>query len=245
MSTGLPYVDEHALRVEAPRELVWTALQRYTDSLLRSAEHNPLLTLLDPEPRAGFEVTESIEQRRLSLAGRHRFSRYRLVFELADAPGGATCLQAHSYAAFPGLHGRAYRALVIGTRLHVLATNHMLRAIRASTRTPDDDKKRAAHRALVDQVLNGKGRASREQRALAFSNHDLAPPLHSLIGKVATRAEQVTDADFAAAKASGFSEDQLFELVICAAVGQSARLYEAGLAALAEATFDERPDNAT
>jgi hypothetical protein len=38
------------------------------------------------------------------------------------------------------------------------------------------------------------------------------------------------------AKASGFSEDQLFELVICAAVGQSARLYEAGLAALAEAT---------
>jgi hypothetical protein len=47
---------------------------------------------------------------------------------------------------------------------------------------------------------------------------------------------QVTDADFAAAKASGFSEDQLFELVICAAVGQSARLYEAGLAALAEAT---------
>jgi hypothetical protein len=36
-------------------------------------------------------------------------------------------------------------------------------------------------------------------------------------------------------RASGFSEDQLFELVICAAVGQSAWLYEAGLAALAEA----------
>ena len=56
-----------------------------------------------------------------------------------------------------------------------------------------------------------------------------------LIGKVATRPTQVTEADFAAARASGFSEDQLFELVICAAVGQSARLYEAGLAALAEA----------
>ena len=101
---------------------------------------------------------------------------------------------------------------------------------------PDDDKKRAAHRALVDRVLNGQGRASAEQRAHAFGNDGLPAPLHALIGKVATRPAQVTEADFAAAKASGFSEDQLFELVICAAVGQSARLYDAGLAALAEAT---------
>lgn len=49
------------------------------------------------------------------------------------------------------------------------------------------------------------------------------------IGKVATGPTQVTEADFAAAKAQGFSEDQLFELVICAAIGQSARLYDAGL----------------
>jgi hypothetical protein len=45
--------------------------------------------------------------------------------------------------------------------------------------------------------------------------------------------------------ASGCTEDQVFELVICAAVGQSARLYEAGLAALAEATVEGRPDRAT
>jgi hypothetical protein len=88
----------------------------------------------------------------------------------------------------------------------------------------------------VDRVLNGPGRASAEQRARAFSNDGLSPPLDTLIGKAASRPAQVTAADFAAAKASGFSEDQLFELVICAAVGQSARLYEAGLAALAEAT---------
>ena len=109
---------------------------------------------------------------------------------------------------------------------------------------PDDDKKRAAHRALVDRILNGEGTASAEQRAHAFSNDDLAPPLQALIGKVATSPAQVTEADFAAAKASGFTEDQLFELVICAAVGQSTRLYEAGLAALAEATVNGRPDNA-
>jgi hypothetical protein len=101
---------------------------------------------------------------------------------------------------------------------------------------PDDDKKRAAHRALVDRVLKGEGRASAEQRARAFDNDGVPPPLDALISKVADRPTQVTEADFAVAKASGFSEDQLFELVVCAAVGQSARLYEAGLAALAEAT---------
>jgi alkylhydroperoxidase family enzyme len=74
--------------------------------------------------------------------------------------------------------------------------------------------------------------------ACAFSNADIPPPLQALIGKVAMRPTQVTDADFAAAKAAGFSEDQLFELVICAAVGQSTRLHEAGLAALAEATVN-------
>jgi hypothetical protein len=101
---------------------------------------------------------------------------------------------------------------------------------------PDEDKKPAAHRALVERILNGEGRASADQRARAFNNDDLPPPLDTLIGKVAAQPTRVTEADFAAAKASGASEDQLFELVICAAVGQSARLYAAGLAALAEAT---------
>ena len=35
---------------------------------------------------------------------------------------------------------------------------------------------------------------------------------------------------------AGFTDDQLFELVICAAVGQSTRQYEAALTALAGAT---------
>jgi hypothetical protein len=102
-----------------------------------------------------------------------------------------------------------------------------------------EDKKRAAYQALQDRILSGEGRASPEQRARAFSNAGLSPPLDELLGKVATRPAQVTGADFAAAEASGVSEDQLFELVICAAVGQSARMYDAGLAALAEAAVSE------
>lgn len=109
----------------------------------------------------------------------------------------------------------------------------------------DEDKMRAAHKALTDRVLNGEGRASVEQRAHAFGNDGLPPPLDTLIGKVAGRPVQVTDADYAAAKASGYTEDQLFELVICAAVGQSTRQYQAGLAALAEAIADGRPGHAS
>lgn len=103
---------------------------------------------------------------------------------------------------------------------------------------PNEDRKRAAHRALVDRILHGEGRASAEHRAHAFADDGLPSPMDTLIGRVVARPVQVTEADFAAAKASGFSEDELFELVICAAVGQSSRLYAAGLAALAEATGD-------
>lgn len=102
-----------------------------------------------------------------------------------------------------------------------------------------EGKKRAAYRALEDRILNGEGRASPEQRARAFANAGLSPPLDGLLGKVVTSPTQLTDADFAAARAAGFSEDEVFELVICAAVGQSARLYDAGLAALADAVAGE------
>jgi hypothetical protein len=110
---------------------------------------------------------------------------------------------------------------------------------------PDEDKKRAAHRALVDRVLNGEGTAPAELRARAFTNDGFSPPLDLLIGKVADSPAQITEADWAAAKTSGCTEDQLFELVVCAAVGKSTRLYEAGLAALAEATATGRPDDAS
>jgi alkylhydroperoxidase family enzyme len=97
------------------------------------------------------------------------------------------------------------------------------------------DQKRAAYQALEDRIRNGAGRASPEQRDRAFRNAGLSGPLAGLVGKVATRPTEITDADFAAARAAGCTEDELFELVVCAAVGQSARLYDAGLAALADA----------
>jgi hypothetical protein len=107
---------------------------------------------------------------------------------------------------------------------------------------PAEDKKRSIHQGLVNRILRGPGRAPAEQRALAFDNAELPEPLGVLLDKVATRPAEVTDADFAAATQAGFTDDQLFELVICAAVGESTRQYEAGLAALAEAIHGTETD---
>src|SRR5262249_9723338 len=49
-------------------------------------------------------------------------------------------------------------------------------------------------------------------------------------------AYTVTDADIAAVKAAAVSEDQIFELAVCAAIGQATRQYDAALAALDAAT---------
>jgi hypothetical protein len=94
---------------------------------------------------------------------------------------------------------------------------------------------RQARDAVVARILQGDGQASREQRRAAFDNAGLAEPLRTLVRKVAEHAYRVTDEDVAAARASGLSEDQLFELVVCAAVGQATRQSDAALAALAAA----------
>ena len=98
-----------------------------------------------------------------------------------------------------------------------------------------DASKQALVNALEQRILTGPGMAAPELRATAFEGRGLPEPLAALVDKVAKRSFQVTDADFAATLRAGFSEDQLFELVICAAVGESSRLYQSGLAALADA----------
>jgi hypothetical protein len=92
------------------------------------------------------------------------------------------------------------------------------------------------HRELVVRVLDGNGKATTELRRAAFENAGLNEPIRTLIEKVADRAYQITDADVAAVRAAGLSEDQIFEIVICAAIGHASRQYSGALAALASAT---------
>jgi len=89
-----------------------------------------------------------------------------------------------------------------------------------------------AREALVARILEGNGTASQTQRRTAFNNTGFPEPVQTLVEKVCKGANTITDEDFAAVRASGLSEDQIFEITVCAAIGQAARQYEAAFAAL-------------
>lgn len=95
---------------------------------------------------------------------------------------------------------------------------------------------RQPRKALLARILEGAGKASSSERRAAFNNSGLAEPLSALVDKVARHPYRVTDEDINAVKASGLSEDQIFEIVVCAAIGQATRQYDAALAALGAAT---------
>lgn len=100
------------------------------------------------------------------------------------------------------------------------------------------DKRRDIERhrkVLIARVTEGAGASSQAARRDAFAGTG-PQPASALIEKVAKHAYKVTDADIAAAKAAGLSEDQIFELVVTAAIGQANRQLESALAALDEAT---------
>lgn len=92
------------------------------------------------------------------------------------------------------------------------------------------------HEKLVARILEGKGTASSEERHAAFENDGLTEPLSIVIDKVARNAYKITEKDIMELKVSGISEDQIFELVICAAVGQATRQYHNAMKSLVEAS---------
>jgi hypothetical protein len=98
---------------------------------------------------------------------------------------------------------------------------------------------RKARQTLTSRVLEGDAEVSPCERKAAFDNRGLAEPLSTLVNKVALHAYTVTDEDIAAAKESGLSDDQIFEIVVCAAIGAATRQYDTALAALEAATGRE------
>jgi|SRR5580692_6974750 hypothetical protein len=89
-----------------------------------------------------------------------------------------------------------------------------------------------ALKALTSRILEGDGKASPSERRAAFNNSGLAEPAATLVDKVARHAYRVTDADITSARDSGLSEDQVFEIVVCAAIGEATREYDTALASL-------------
>ncbi len=89
--------------------------------------------------------------------------------------------------------------------------------------------------AVIEQVVRGPGKATSGVRKAAFENRDVPEPARALIDKVTKNAWKVTDEDVAAVKAV-LPDDEIFELVVSAALGQASRQLDSALAALDAAT---------
>jgi hypothetical protein len=85
---------------------------------------------------------------------------------------------------------------------------------------------------VVERAVRGPGTTTSAARQAAFDNQGVDERARRLLEKVARQAWKITDEDVAATKAAGVSEDAIFELSVCAALGQSTRQLDAALAAL-------------
>jgi hypothetical protein len=142
--TEPPFLDEHATIIAADVDRVWPVL---LETVARSFSRTGMSTyarvvgsddrrasgprtLTEGSTLPGFRVVRAVPGAELALAGWHRFSSYRLPFRLEPVDPGRCRLRAESCAAFPGVPGRVYRLLVVGSRGHVLAVRRLLAAVR-------------------------------------------------------------------------------------------------------------------
>jgi hypothetical protein len=122
----LTYIDQHAITVGANRAETWSALLR----VMCRDPHDPSTVPI------GFVLDEARYPERFALKGRHPFAVYQWVFELDPLDdresAGRTRVRAATWAAFPGAHGKIYRAVVIGTGGHRVAVRWTLKRIAAA-----------------------------------------------------------------------------------------------------------------
>lgn len=139
----LPHIDEHGTLVLAPREVVWEALLKTVPNSFSAGVSTRVAKGLGCEETEhsgepdmigstfpGFMVARVIEPAVLALEGQHRFSRYGLIFSLEPTKDDRTLLRAETRAEFPGVKGSIYKALVVGTRVHVAATKRLLGGVK-------------------------------------------------------------------------------------------------------------------
>jgi hypothetical protein len=139
----LPHIDEHGMLVLAPREVVWQALLKTVPGAFSAGTSARVAKALGCEETErsgepgrigstfpGFLVARVIEPAVLALEGQHRFSRYGLIFSLEPTKDDRTLLRAETRAEFPGIKGSIYKALVVGTRTHVVVTKRLLERVK-------------------------------------------------------------------------------------------------------------------
>jgi hypothetical protein len=88
---------------------------------------------------------------------------------------------------------------------------------------------------VLEQVLGGPGQTEPTLRRAAANGTGLPSDLQPLVAKIQAHAYKVTDADIARLRSSR-SDDELFEIVVSAALGASSKRLFSGLRALEDAT---------
>ncbi|WP_328870001.1 hypothetical protein OHT76_07750 [Streptomyces sp. NBC_00287] len=142
MTADLPYVDEHTTLVVADADALWQGLTEALDTSFDRGGYARLVGCADvratgPRPLAegstlpGFRVATADKGHELVLTGSHRYSVYSLTFRIEEAGPGRYLLKAETRAKFPGLTGRLYRRLAIGTGGHAMGMKRLLASIRS------------------------------------------------------------------------------------------------------------------
>jgi len=94
--------------------------------------------------------------------------------------------------------------------------------------------RRAAQLAVLRHaVLESPARTDPAKRLAAAEGGLLPPPLDSYIAKVRDQSYRVSHRDIKALTTAGFSEDEIFELTVAAALGAAMLRFDAGMRALA------------
>lgn len=94
-----------------------------------------------------------------------------------------------------------------------------------------DDPHKEARERIEASVLRGPGRSDAALRQAAAAGRDVPPELAGLVERIHRHAYRVTDEEMAALRGR-FSEDELFEVVVAAALGAARHRLEAALQAL-------------
>ena len=90
-------------------------------------------------------------------------------------------------------------------------------------------------KVVIERALHGPGTVTGDARRAAFDNTGVDHRVRALVDAIAHNAWRVTDEDVAAVKRADVPEDEIFELAVCAALGQATRQLDAALEALEEA----------
>jgi alkylhydroperoxidase family enzyme len=86
--------------------------------------------------------------------------------------------------------------------------------------------------ALFRTVLDGPASLDRHTRNAIATETNVPAALQTLVAKIHRHAHRVTDEDIRELLANGYTEDQLFEVIVSASVGAARARFEAAVRAI-------------